>query len=326
MKLPPHFHSDLMALVVDLEDNLPPATAKAMAAKLLQIKNAIASVGVKTQAPSGHFYSPVVNPNAMGPYYMRRWQSRANRDAVEGVDIGAMRELWSSFVPYMQAYSFQKQKTEGHRYFLDNIYYGISDASILVGVLNHFKPSRYFEIGSGFSSALALDVAQNASWDIEFRFVEPYPEVRLDSLLSDEDRQRSTIEKCFVQEIPLNWFQELNENDILFIDSTHVAKSGSDVIYLYLEILNLINKGVVVHVHDIFFPFDYPPHWVINDNRSWNEAYILRAFLLGNDNFEVLFFNDAFGLHERELIRQTYPSFLGTGATTGGSIWLRKSR
>ncbi|KQW50994.1 hypothetical protein ASD02_32170 [Ensifer sp. Root1252] len=235
-----------------------------------------------------------------------------------------MTELWGAFVPHMKDYPFQKQQTQGHRYFLENIYYGISDASILVGILNHFKPSKYFEVGSGFSSALALDVAQNADWEMEFRFVEPYPEVRLDTLLNDADRQRSRIEKSFVQEIPLSWFQELGNDDILFIDSTHVAKSGSDVVYLYTEILSHIPVGVIVHVHDIFFPFDYPPHWVIGDNRSWNEAYMLHAFLEGNDSFEVIFFNDAFGLHERELVARTYPEFLGVSGLTGGSIWLRK--
>lgn len=226
----------------------------------------------------------------------------------------------------MKGYSLPKKKEYSKRYFTDNIYFGVSDASILVGVLNHFRPRRYFEIGSGFSSALALDVAETADWEMEFCFVEPYPEVRLDTLLSDVDRHRFRIEKSFVQDMPLGWFQELRENDILFIDSTHVAKSGSDVIYIYTEILNNLSVGVIVHVHDIFFPFDYPPHWVIGDNRSWNEAYMLHALLLGNSGFEVIFFNDAFGLHERELITQTYPEFLGGGGITGGSIWLRKVR
>lgn len=324
MKLPPHFHSNLMDIVVDLEADLASATGLEMRQKLEELKKAIVSIGIKTQAPSGHFYSPVVNPNSLGNYYSRRWETRKNRLAAPNVDISKMVPLWEAFLPYMKNYPFQNEKTYDQRYFLRNNYYGISDASILVGILNHFEPARYFEIGSGFSSALALDVAERADWDMEFRFVEPYPDVRLNSLLSEEDRRRTTIEQCFVQDIPLSWFRELAANDILFIDSTHVAKSGSDVIYLYLEILNNIAEGVIVHVHDIFFPFEYPPNWVLKDNRSWNEAYMLEAFLKGNENFEVLFFNDAFGLHERELVERTYPAYLNSGGITGGSVWLKK--
>jgi hypothetical protein len=142
-------------------------------------------------------------------------------------------------------------------------------------------------------------------------FVEPYP-VRLHSLLSDDDRKKVKILTCPVQDAPLEIFEQLGENDILFIDSSHVAKIGSDVAFIFLRILPRLKKGVLVHFHDIFFPYSYPLDWVL-EGRAWNESLFLRAFLSCNNQFAVLAFNPFAGC--------SFPDFL---ANTGGSIWLRK--
>lgn len=323
MKLPPHYHSDLMNTVEELENEIPKEIRKKYSEKLSEIKEKIVKLGIKSHANSGHFYSPVVNPNNIHQYYKDRWSRRQDINAIYYIDVAGMAALWNYFLPHMTEYHFHEQPAEGKRYYSRNIYLGISDASILVGVLKHFKPSRYLEIGSGFSSALALDVTETADWTVTLHFVEPYPEARLDALLTQGDRDRVRVSKAFVQDIPLAEFQTLGRNDVLFIDSTHIVKSGSDVIFLYLEVLNRLQSGVLVHIHDIFFPFEYPPHWVLDQNRSWNEAYMLEALLAGGRDFEVLFFNDAFGVHFKELIGSTYPPFLQNGGS-GGSIWLRK--
>ena len=126
-----------------------------------------------------------------------------------------------------------------------------------------------------------------------------------------------------VQDIPLAEFDKLKRGDILFIDSSHVCKTASDVNFLYFEVLPRLKAGVLVHVHDIFLPFEYPVEWVMEDNRSWNEQYLLRALLMYSRAFRVMFgcmyAQDKFpDLVERAL---GLPAGGGFG---GGSFWLKK--
>jgi hypothetical protein len=115
-----------------------------------------------------------------------------------------------------------------------------------------------------------------------------------------------------------NW-RLLKANDILFIDSTHVSKTNSDVNYLFFEILPRLQTGVLVHIHDIFFPFDYPREWIL-EGRSWNEAYLLRAFLQYNPRFEIVLFNDYLQTLHWDSFARLLPRFSKDG---GGSVWLQ---
>lgn len=115
-------------------------------------------------------------------------------------------------------------------------------------------------------------------------------------------------------------FDILKENDILFVDSTHVSKVGSDVNYLLFEILPRLNKGVYIHFHDIFYPFEYPKEWIY-DGKAWNEDYILRAFLQYNDSFKIFFFNTFLESFFREKFTLEMPLCL---KNTGGSLWIKK--
>ncbi len=120
-------------------------------------------------------------------------------------------------------------------------------------------------------------------------------------------------------QIEISFFEQLHENDILFIDSTHVAKTGSDVNYLIFEILPSLNKGVLIHFHDVFYPFEYPKEWVLS-GRSWNEDYMLRSFLIYNDNFKIVLFP--------HFIHQQYGEYLANMPNcyknSGGSFWIQK--
>ena len=113
-------------------------------------------------------------------------------------------------------------------------------------------------------------------------------------------------------------------NDILFVDSTHVLKTGSDVHYEIFHILPNLKAGVIVHFHDIQYPFEYPDSWIFNENFSWNEVYALRAFLMYNSNFEILFFNNFFGRFGHDMILKSFASLAAFPESFGGSIWLRK--
>ena len=125
-----------------------------------------------------------------------------------------------------------------------------------------------------------------------------------------------------MQDVPLDTFDELERNDILFIDSTHILKTGSDVAFELFEVLPRIKQGVVVHLHDMFYPFEYPRNWVIDDNRSWNEIYAVRAFLTNNADFRILFFNDYFARFAKDLIERDAPHVL---ENVGGSLWLQRT-
>ena len=188
-------------------------------------------------------------------------------------------------------------------------------------MLCHFKPQRIIEVGSGFSSAVMLDTNDLFfSKQIALTFIEPHPE-RLFSLLNDEDKKRHRIITEMVQNVPLETFDTLEANDILFIDSSHVAKVGSDVVHLLTNVLPRLNKGVIIHFHDIFWPFEYPEEW-IREGRAWNEAYVLKAFLQFNAAFRILFFNSYLAIHHKEVLAQNFPLML---KNSGGSLWIEKT-
>ena len=124
-----------------------------------------------------------------------------------------------------------------------------------------------------------------------------------------------------LQAIPLTRFEELGDGDVLFIDSTHVLAIGSDVQYEFLEILPRLRRGVTVHVHDIFLPFEYRRDWVMDEFRFWTEQYLLQAFLTFNSEFEVLMGNGYLGHYHMEDLKATFPISPWWG---GVSFWIRR--
>lgn len=271
---------------------------------------------------AGHFYSPVVDPEALAASGFQVDRS-VRPSALPGLTIDADRMLrfWDEQLPAIRAADFSAQETPGRRYFAENGLYSWGDAYILAAMLAAHRPRRIVEIGSGFSSACMLDLVDATGLSTAFTFVEPYAD-RLKGLLTEADRRRCTLLEVPVQATEPDLYEALGPGDILFIDSTHVSKAGSDVNFELFEILPRLKPGVVVHVHDVFYPFEYPEDWLFNQRRSWNEAYLLRAFLTFNSAFEVLFFNDYFGRHHADHVRATLPRFLDN---PGGGLWLRKT-
>ncbi|MCC6447740.1 MAG: class I SAM-dependent methyltransferase [Chitinophagaceae bacterium] len=205
------------------------------------------------------------------------------------------------------------------RYKLPNNFFGRGDALSLFLIFMQYSPKRVVEIGSGYSSAAMMDYNElffNSS--IYLDFIEPYPE-RLKSLLT-KDSANITIHQQFVQDIPLQFFDKLEANDILFIDSSHVSKIGSDVNYLFFEVLPRLKKGVLVHIHDISYPFEYSKDWV-DYGIYWNEAYLLRAFLSFNNTFQIILWNDFLRKRKSAEIKAIHSNYENIG---GGSIWLKK--
>jgi predicted O-methyltransferase YrrM len=269
--------------------------------------------------PPGHFYSPLLDIQALGandsnlPFDGAEWW--------EHVDLqpSVQRSYYHDLLERFPFPSFPPQKNDDYRYFTHNGFFVASDAFTLSGIIQKERPRRIVEVGSGFSSALMLDTLHHANMSTALTFIEPYPE-RLFSLLTPDDRAASSVIVRRVQEVPLSVFEQLEAQDLLFIDSSHVAKVGSDVTFILLRILPRLKRGVIVHFHDIFYPFSYPSTW-IREGRAWNESLMLRAFLQGNPQFELVAFNSYAGFSFPEVFRERFPTFL---KNTGGSIWIRK--
>ncbi|MBL4671754.1 MAG: DUF4214 domain-containing protein [Arenicella sp.] len=266
---------------------------------------------------AGHFYSAVPSIEDRDAFVA---DGTSIVDTLPGISINQTKQLslMTEFKHYYNECRFPEQKTAESRFYFSNPAYGHTDALTLYGMMRHFKPNKVIEVGSGFSSCAMLDTNdQFFNSEIEFTFIEPYPEL-LNSLLSDKDNHRVIGEN--VQKVDLELFSQLQKNDILFIDSTHVSKLNSDVNRIIFEILPALQDGVLIHFHDIFWPFEYPKNWV-KEGRAWNEAYLLRAFLEYNTDFEILFFGHYMHLFYGDWIANNMPQYLNN---LGGNIWLRK--
>lgn len=154
---------------------------------------------------------------------------------------------------------------------------------------------------------------------IKLTFIEPYPEI-LNSLMSEKDKINNEVIIKIVQDVNYEKFQELEPNDILFIDSSHVVKTGSDVQHILFEILPLLKRGVYIHFHDIFYPFQYPKKWILNNRWNWNEDYFLKAFLMYNNQFKIVLFPTYLYKYHMKL----FDNMPIITKNVGGSLWLKK--
>lgn len=271
--------------------------------------------------PPGHFYSPIPalgELNRDADRLFGRWPRELPGIALnEERQLGLLSEL-SKYYPDLP---FSEHRGNGCRYFFSNPMYKHSDGILLYAMIRHLRPRRIVEVGSGYSSCVMLDTNQRFfGGRISCTFIDPFPD-RLLSLVFPEDRARLEIVPMRLQDVEVERFRELEANDILFVDSSHVVKLGSDVNYLLSEVLPAIRVGVHVHFHDIFYPFEYPREWV-EAGRYWTEAYALRAFLAFNFAFEIVLFNTFLQHFHRERFIEHMPLCL---KNEGGSVWVRRS-
>lgn len=269
--------------------------------------------------PAGHFYSPLLD--------LRLLPASGDLMPFDGVEYWEavalrperMESYYRELCELFPAPHFPKEPTPGFRYFRDNIYYPFADAFTLSAVIRREKPRRIIEAGSGYSSAAMVDTILQMGAATELTCIEPYPEV-LHSIIPPGELKFTHFLEQPLQEVPVTFFDQLEAQDILFIDSTHVAKIGSDVTFLLLRVLPRLKPGVLVHFHDIFYPFTYPISWV-REGRAWNESIFVRALLANNPQWEVVACNAYAGATFPEVFRDAVPGFL---ENTGGSLWLRK--
>lgn len=211
---------------------------------------------------------------------------------------------------------FEKSSDGLNRYYYGNTWFHLGEARILCKLIQHLKTKRIIEVGSGFSTAVMLDT--NSSFmdnSVEIISIEPNAE-RLKSLIRDDDNIQ--IVETIVQEVDLDFFEKLEENDILFIDSSHVSRPGSDVNRIIFSVLPKLKKGVYVHFHDILPFFEYSKRWVLEEGRAYNEAYLLHAFLMNNEAYSIQLYT---GMIEKEKKKSIDPSY---EECADSSIWIRK--
>ncbi len=267
--------------------------------------------------PLGHYYSAIPSLEDRLAFL----NSPSSEEEIPGVSLNANAqfELLQRFKKYYVESPFRDYKSGNLRYYYINPSYSYTDALTLYCMVREFKPRRVIEIGSGFSSCVMLDTSE-LFFDnkIIFTFIDPFPDL-LYSLIKDQDKEHSIL-PLKLQDVDINIFRSLKANDILFVDSTHVSKLGSDVNRIVFQILPNLQKGVLVHFHDVFWPFEYPLDW-IKKGIAWNEAYLLRAFMEFNDKFEIVFFSSFLHKYHQDWFQKNMPLYL---KNSGGNIWIRK--
>lgn len=269
-----------------------------------------------------HFHQPIPDTRTLKDDLWLR------RSELVGIDINEKRqlELLSLFQhKFKEEYDkFPRNITStSYEYYVNNYSFESVDAEILYSMIRFFKPKIIFEIGSGNSTFLSAQAVlknkEEGNCECELIAFEPYP----NKILKAGFPGLSKLISAKIEDIPLLEFYKLQENDILFIDSSHVLRIGGDVHYEFLNILPRLNKGVIIHIHDIFLPAEYPKEWVLKKYQFWTEQYLLQAFLSFNDNFEVLWASSYMHLNHPDRLENTFNSYK-RDEKRPVSFWMRK--
>lgn len=273
--------------------------------------------------PPGHFYSPIPDLTEVradaGRVFAAGLRDLPGIDLAVPAQLALLRELARCYGTEDFAAAPEGQR----RYGTANDFFCYGDAFVWHALLRHLQPARVVEVGSGWSSAVLLDTNdRHCGGRIECTFIEPFPE-RLQQRLLPGDTARVRLLAQRVQDVPLTVFTALAAGDVLFVDSSHVCKTGSDVHHILFEILPRLARGVWVHCHDIFANFEYPQRWV-DEGRAWNENYFLRAFLLDNHAWRIELHPATLAASRDPDVRAQLAAMPKLAANIGGSLWLRR--
>jgi len=262
-----------------------------------------------------HYYDPMIVPNMLNhPLDQVR--------KLPGIDLNMTAQL-----ERLCGYGYQSElmaiplddQGDGQFYYRNGAF-GAGDGEILYSVIRHSKPKMLIEIGGGFSTlmaqkAIVQNIVEDESYTCRHICIEPYEYQWLDKLDVEVIRER-------VEDVDASLFSQLGQDDILFIDSSHMIRVQGDVLVEYLEILPTLNSGVMVHIHDIFTPRDYPSRWVFEAMLLWNEQYLLEAFISQNENYEVMLsLNHLFHDH-KDALNLACPVLNSESGPEPGSFWI----
>jgi predicted O-methyltransferase YrrM len=277
---------------------------------------------VKLFCKPGHYYSPLPDTTRFDE---PGWRARVFPDQpreMPGIDWRgeAQLELLERFAGQTPLEFPTERPDPVREYWSRSRMYPALDAWVLQAFVRHLEPARVMDVGAGHSSLVTARVNRELmDGRIDFTTIDPFPPEALKDGVPGMTRLR--IEE--VQATPPDVFEALGENDLLFIDTSHVAKTGGDVPWIYNEILPRLQPGVVVHIHDIFMPGDYPEQWVL-EGRAWNEQYLVQAFLAFNPAFEILFGNYWMRTNHWDRLQRVFPNLTDEHRDRGSSLWIRR--
>jgi hypothetical protein len=269
------------------------------------------------------YYDPIPDRQEL----LKRAGLWENESAMPGINLNEPRQMefvQKVFPSYREEYTFPRQKTQNPvEYYLENGNFGTIDAEVAHCMIRHFLPEKIIEIGSGNSTRLMARACllnkEKSGKATQLFTVDPYP----DDIVSKGFPGLAEFTQQKGEDLPLDFFARLNPGDILFIDSSHVVQTGGEVNYLFLEVLPRLKPGVIIHIHDIYFPREYPKNWIYKFQRFCTEQYLLQAFLAFNNAFEVLFCNSYMHLHHSQELKNVFPSYDGTDWPS--SFWMKKT-
>jgi len=268
-----------------------------------------------------HYYSPIPDLTRLPT---ARSSARASMIGLR-LDDAKMLDLLSRFTEEFRAEYAVFDATppnQESRFFFGNGVFERVDAEVLHCMVRHFRPRRVIEIGGGYSSliiAAACELNRAEGRNAQFHVIEPYP----NDLFLQPIPGLSRLHEKGVEECPLRLFESLRAGDILFIDSSHVIRSGNDVEYEYFEIIPRLRPGVVIHIHDIFLPLRYQEDWLRKELIFWNEQYLLEAMLTHNPSFEILWAGCYLHLSCPDRLAKAFPSY-APDCCLPGSFWIQR--
>jgi len=281
--------------------------------------------GLKIFYPLGHYYSPIPDTRQLErePYRSRVWPKEPLE--TPGIDWRgeAQLDLCKNVFAVQTPLRFPPDSSgDSTQYYTANVIYPALDAYVLQAMLQHLRPRRMIEVGCGYSTLVSAQVNRELlGGQMRLTCIDPYPP----DFLVQGVPGMSDLRVEEIQDTPLELVEELEANDVLFIDTSHVVKTGGDVPWIFNHVIPRLNSGVVVHVHDMFIPGDYPKAWVL-EGWGWNEIYIVQSFLSFNAAFEVLFGVHWMTQNHRDALKEAFPQLADpkTNPGSAASLWIRR--
>lgn len=254
-----------------------------------------------------HYYSPVTQAeDVAAPGFWDEQSMLRGVDLGESTGLALLADVLPGYLAEFRSRFTVEAGAESGTFHVVNGVYMAVDAHVYYAFVRHFRPRRVIEIGAGLSTRVAVEaMRENRAAGVagDITCIEPFPGELLESLAAAGEVR---LVRSRVQELGIGFFSVLQPGDLLFIDSTHVLREGSDVQFEYLELLPSLPDGVLVHVHDISLPRRYPRCYV-EQGIHWNEQYLLQAFLAFNSRFEVIWAGNQLLLRHPEVMHAAFP-------------------
>lgn len=269
----------------------------------------------------GHYYSPMYDARELGARRERIWPRTARPTPDIDWRDDAQVELCNKvFAAQPSLELCHDEPADPGEYWALNSQYPPLDAQVLAGLLRHLRPAAMIEVGCGYSSLVTARInREDLGGSLKFSCIEPYPR----PFLVDGVAGITDLRVEAVQDAPVDLFENLAENDILFIDTSHTVKTGGDVTWLFHEVIPRLAPGVYVHIHDVFLPGDYPEPWVM-EGWGWNESYLVRSFLSYNSAFEVVWGSQYMVQHHPDRLQIAFPDHEKYADRAGAALWMRR--